>query len=143
MNKSKTKTPETRISQLISQRPVSISPVLNFRKKLLKHYIPKNDFIKTNSKSRSLKVRNSQKKSFVSEKLPKSIVSLCTSPHKINLNLENALNLDAFRYNNAKRFKPHLTYYKISHKYSGGGQNLSISPEEKFRMLVKGSHLNN
>jgi hypothetical protein len=140
MIKTKPKTSEVRISQIISQRPVSISPVLNIRKKLMKHYIPKTELKKTKSKSKNFQGKTPKTSSFILESLPKSNNSLCSSPHKVNLNLDNALKFDGARVTHGKRFKPHLTYYKTSYK-PGETQNLSISPEEKFKLLVKGSHL--
>lgn len=132
-------TPDIRLNQLINQRPFSISPVVNFRQKLMKHYIPKIDLVK---KSKNFKGKKNKIKSLNVEILPRNVASLSSSPHKINIGLECSHSFDLTKNSAAKRFKPHLTYYKLNQKLGSVSPNRSNSGG-KFKLIVKGSQLIN
>lgn len=136
MRKGSPLSPELRMNQAFKQSPFSFPQVFNIRQKIMKHYIPKTELIKSVSKNRRTKGKCKNDLMHV-EVVPRDAVSLSPSPHKINLGFESSLSFDLSKNSKAKRFKPHLTYFKLAQK-PGAVPASAMSSEEKFRLIIKG-----
>ena len=136
MRKVRAYTPEIRLNQVIRKSPFNMPQVLSIRQKIMKHYIPKTELIKLVRRNRGAK-RNPEVGSLQVDIVPREVCSLSPSPHKINLDFDSSLSFDLNKNPKAKRFKPHLTYFKLTQKPCTAPIS-QTSPQGKFKLIIKG-----
>ncbi|OMJ67208.1 hypothetical protein SteCoe_35699 [Stentor coeruleus] len=126
-----------------------LNPFSNLRKKLLKHYIPKENSNVTSmpgspsfssySKKRT-RIKPTLKQKQKTAGLHKSLQS---SPHRITLKLsvnkEDSCN--SIGEVNDFKFKPQMTYHRINHKLNPLANAFSVTVREKHSMLIRGSNM--
>lgn len=142
-------TPDYTKKPFIPDNSMMLNPFSILRKKLLKHYIPKENSSMTSmpgtpSFSSSNKKRTHNKPTLQRKQKTTGIhKSLQSSPHRITLKL--SVNKED-SYNSIGqatdiKFKPQMTYYRVNHKLNPLTNTFSVTIREKYSMLVRGSHM--
>ncbi|OMJ71266.1 hypothetical protein SteCoe_30567 [Stentor coeruleus] len=144
-------TPDYKKKPFLPDKSMMLNPFSILRKKLIKHYIPKENssvtsisgspsFSSYNKKRTHIKPTLQQK-----QKTIDANKSLQSSPHRITLKL-SANKEDSFNSIGEAtdvKFKPQMTYYRINHKLNPLANAFSITIREKYSMLVRGSNMKN